>query len=84
MYRIMIVKSKKDDYASLYQYLTQTVNGVVSPMEFPDTTTLDAYVESMLNSTYSKSDFIIVQPVEYTIDAKDFTSANADAETTEG
>ena len=84
MYRIMIVKSKKDDYASLYQYLTQTVNGVVSPMEFADTASLDAYVESMLNSTFSKSDFIIVQPVEYTIDAKDYTPVASESDVTEG
>ena len=84
MYRIMIVKSKKDDYASLYQYLTQTVNGVVTPMEFADTTALDAYVESMLNGSYSKSDFIIVQPVEYTIDAKDYTPVANESETTDG
>ena len=69
MYRIMVVKSKKDNY----EYLTTTVDNQVSPREFVDETALDAYVEEMLNNGYSKADFIIVQPVEYTIDAKDYT-----------
>ena len=56
MYRIMIVKSKRDNYASLYQYLTTTVTDeetgeeqtVVA--EFADETTLDNQVEKMLQS----------------------------------
>jgi len=75
MYRIMVVKSKKDNYESLYQYLTTTVDNQVSPREFSDTASLDTFVEGMLNDGYSKADFIIVQPVEYTIDAKDYTTS---------
>lgn len=55
MYRIMIVKSKRDNYASLYQYLTTTVTdeetgeeqAVIA--EFADETALYNQVEKMLN-----------------------------------
>ena len=83
MYRIMIAKSKRDGFLSLYQYLTATINGVVRPMEFETKDALDKYVEEMLNSDYSKSDFIIVKPVEYSIDAVDYTDYE-EAENPEG
>ena len=73
MYRIMLVVSKKENSKSLYQYLTSTVENVTSPMEFEDETSLDKYVESMLNNGYAKSDFIIVKPVEYTLTADGYT-----------
>lgn len=74
LYRIMLVKTKKDDYASLYQYLTTTVDGVVSPAEFADKAALDAKVEEMLNTDgYSKADFIIVQAIDYTIEANSYS-----------
>lgn len=82
MYRIMLVKSKRDNFASLYQWLTveQTVededgNPVksVAPMEFQDEVSLDEQVERMLNEEdYSKSDFIVVNYVDYRIDATDY------------
>ena len=82
MYRIMLVKSKRDNFASLYQWLTveQTVededgNHVKSvvPMEFQDEVSLDEQVERMLNEEdYSKSDFIVVNYVDYRIDATDY------------
>lgn len=74
MYRIMLVKSKKDNYASLYQYLTTTIDGVVSPAEFATKTALDEKVEEMLNTDgYAKSDFIIVQVIDYTVDATSYS-----------
>ncbi len=74
MYRIMIVKSEKDKYASLYQYLTTTVDGVVSPAEFATKEALDAKVEEMLNTGgYAKKDFIVVQVIDYTIDAGSYS-----------
>ncbi len=74
MYRIMLVKSKKDNYASLYQYLTTTVDNVVSPAEFATKAALDEKVEEMLNTDgYAKSDFIIVQVIDYTIDANSYS-----------
>lgn len=83
MYRIMINKSKKDNYASLYQFMTTTTDGVTIPMELADKTALDAKVETMLNDGgYSKSDFIVVEVVDYTIDATgysdDVTETTAD------
>lgn len=75
MYRIMIVKSHHENYGSLHQYLTTTIDGVTTPMEFPDKNALDKQVEKMLSDGgYSKSDFVVVQVVDYTIDAKDYTN----------
>ena len=53
------------------------------PIEFETKDALDKYVEEMLNSDYSKSDFIIVKPVEYFIDAVDYTD-DEEAENPEG
>lgn len=79
MYRIMIAKTKAANYASFYQFLTTTIDGVVSPAEFADKEALDAKVEKMLNEDgYSKADFIIVEVVDYTIDAKDYTDDEAE------
>lgn len=81
MYRIMIVKSKRDNSASLYQWLTEELSvgegdetTVESrPIEFSTEEELDAKVESMLNDGgYSKSDFIVVKYIDYTINATDF------------
>ena len=77
MYRIMLVKSKRDNYASLYQWLTEEVTvdeeTEIRPVEFETEQELDEKVESMLNDEgYAKSDFIIVKFVDYTIDATDY------------
>lgn len=73
MYRIMVAKTKKEKYGSLYQFLTTVIDGEVLPREFETEEALDTYVEGMLNDGYAKSDFIIVKPIEYTIDAKDYS-----------
>ena len=75
MYRIMLIKSKRDNFASLYQWLTETneESGEVSPVEFADEAALDEKVEDMLNNGgYAKSDFIVVKLIDYTIDAVDY------------
>ena len=77
MYRIMLVKSKRDNYASLYQWLTEEVTideeTEIRPIEFETEQELDEKVESMLNDEgYAKSDFIIVKFVDYKIDATDY------------
>ena len=77
MYRIMLVKSKRDNYASLYQWLTEEVTvddeTEIKPVEFATEQELDEKVESMLNDEgYAKSDFIIVKFVDYKIDATDY------------
>ena len=80
-YRFLIAKSKKPDYGSLYQYLTTTVDGVIHPVEIEGSEALDTQVEKMLNEQgYAKDDFLIVKVVEYTIDAKDYSDAEDDAE----
>lgn len=81
MYRIMLVKSKLDNYASLYQWLTEEVSAgecdeattEIKPLEFVNEEALDEKVESMLNDEgYSKSDFIVVKYIDYTINATDY------------
>lgn len=81
MYRIMLVKSKRDNNASLYQWLlteqtSGTDGGTVTekvPMEFETEVELDEQVERMLNEEdYAKSDFIVVKYVDYRIDATDY------------
>jgi hypothetical protein len=77
----MIVKSKRDNSASLYQWLTEELSVgegdettvEAKPVEFLTEEELDAKVESMLNDEgYSKSDFIVVKYIDYTINATDF------------
>ena len=77
MYRIMLVKSKRDNYASLYQWLTEEVTvdeeTEIKPVEFETEQELDEKVEAMLNDEgYAKSDFIVVKFVDYKIDATDY------------
>ena len=73
MYRIMIEKTHKDNFESLYQYMTTTIDGRTSPVELSTKAELDAKIEDMLNNEgYAKSDFIVVQVVDYKIDATDY------------
>ena len=75
MYRIMLVRSKRDNFASLYQWLTEAdaESGATVPVEFENEAELDAKVEDMLNNGgYAKSDFIVVKLIDYTIDAMDY------------
>ena len=75
MYRIMLVRSKRDNFASLYQWLTETdaESGAAVPVEVDGEAELDAKVEDMLNNGgYAKSDFIVVKLIDYTIDAMDY------------
>ena len=77
MYRIMLVKSKRDNYASLYQWLTEEVTvdeeTEIKPVEYETEQELDEKVESMLNDEgYAKSDFIVVKAIDYKIDATDY------------
>lgn len=78
MYRIMLVRSKRDNHASLYQWLTTSTIGedgvaTVAPVEFADEESLDEKVESMLNDEgYAKSDFIVVKYIEYKVEAIDY------------
>jgi hypothetical protein len=73
----MLVKSKRDNYASLYQWMTHEVTNqdvtTVEPVEFETEQALDTFVETMLNNDgYAKSDFVIVKLIDYTIDATDY------------
>ncbi len=86
MYRIMIVKVKRG-VDSIYQFLTtvkqdsETGADIIAPVEIETAADLDTFVEKMLNEDgYAKSDFIIVKVVDYTIDAKDYSDAEAAGE----
>lgn len=82
MYRIMIAVSQRDNYGTLYQYLTtKNSEGNVVPVELADLTELDAYVEDMLNEQgYAKSDFLIVHVVDYVIEASDYDVENTESD----
>lgn len=77
----MVVKSKKDKYNSLYQFLTNDNAGITIPIEFPDITSLDAFVEKLLDEGgYAKSDFIVVKVVDYKVKAEDYTESDSEQE----
>ena len=79
MYRILTVYSKKDNCQSLYQLMTtegtdSDGNVITVPLELADKSELDAKVESMLNDEgYAKADFMVVQYIDYNIDAKEYS-----------
>ena len=67
-YRIMIAKSIKENFQTLYQYLTTNIDGEIKPLELDEEDNLDVYIEDMLNNQgYSKNDFLIVNVKDYTI-----------------
>jgi len=73
-YRFMVALSKRPDYATLYRFLTTTIEGIVCPLEVEGQEALDIQVEKMLNDDgYAKDDFIIVKVVDYSIDADNYT-----------
>lgn len=76
MYRIMIAQAKRDNYETLYKYLTTNVDGVIAPLEISSKDELDKRIEKMLNEDgYAKTYFIIVKVVDYTIDATSYTDS---------
>lgn len=78
MYRIMVAQSKRKNFETLYQYLTTSIDGAISPLELNSKDELDAKIEKMLNDDgYAKDDFIVVQIVDYTIDATAYTDDTA-------
>ncbi|MCD7810245.1 MAG: hypothetical protein LUG91_00070 [Ruminococcus sp.] len=85
MYRIMIVKSKRDNYASLYQFMTAaTEDGESEILEIETKEELDSKIETMLNDEgYAKSDFIVVNVVDYTILATDYSDEAEDEESSD-
>lgn len=81
MYRIMIARSKRSNYETMYQFVTTTTDGVTTPLEIPTKEALDARIEDMLNTgEYSKSDFIIVEVIDYSIDAKNYSDDTGDSD----
>ena len=73
MYRIMLRKKERADCGSLYSFMTAEENGVTNPVEIETKEELDEKVEEMLNGGYAKTDFIVVNVIDYTIDAKDYS-----------
>lgn len=67
MYRIMVRKGE----SAYYSFMTAE-NGEV--VEIETKTELDEKVEDMLNNGgYAKSDFVVVNVIDYTIDAKEYS-----------
>lgn len=89
MYYIMTVASKRDNYESLYKFMTSTTTAmdgstVTEPLAIETKANLDTKIERMLNEEgYAKSDFIVVQTIDYTIDAKDYTDDEDASSTTD-
>lgn len=80
MYRIMLAKSKRDNFDTLYQFMTTTIDGVTTPFELETKEALDTKVEKMLNTDgYSKADFIIVEVIDYSIDANSYSDDEPDS-----
>lgn len=76
------INRKRDNYETLYKYLTTNIDGEVIPLELGSKEALDKRVEKMLNEEgYAKSDFIIVRVVDYTIDATAYTNTDVNADT---
>lgn len=71
MFRIMEVVTEKKNNNSLYKFM-KTVdeknNEVI--LEIDTKEELDQKVEELLNGEYAKKDFIIVEMLDYDIDAK--------------
>lgn len=85
MYRIMIAQSKRKNFETLYQYLTTNIDGVISPLELKSKEEPDARIEKMLNEDgYAKDDFIVVQVVDYMIDATAYTDDTVTEEPSDG
>jgi hypothetical protein len=65
---MLVVREGKEDYSSLYKYLTVTnAEGDVVPYEATTLEELDAQVELMLNGDYKKKDFVVLQVVDYAV-----------------
>ena len=65
----MMTVEKRQNDSSTYQWLkVPDEKGHLVVYETDDVSELETKVEEMLNDEYSKSDFVIVQPVDYTID----------------
>lgn len=76
MYRIMMAQTKKDNYGSLYKFMVSTTDGNAEPIEFESKEALDKKVEDMLNNKgYAKDDFIVVEQLDYDVDAKIYEEA---------
>lgn len=67
-YRIMFVVQEKSNLETIYKFDTTVVDGEVKYREFNTETSLDDYVEYLLNDGgYAKKDFIVVSVKDYNI-----------------
>ena len=83
MYRVMVVASRRENCGTLYKLLTHTVDEETVPIEIETKEELDIFVEKLLNEEgFSKDDFIIIDYIDYSIDAKDYSDDdNSDGDT---
>ena len=69
MYKILLVRDKRKNYADLYQYMTIVDSeGNTVPYSTNTIEELAEKVTHMLNSEgYGKSDFLAVQAIDYNV-----------------
>lgn len=68
VYRIMFVASKKNNLESLYKFETTEIDGQIYYKDYTTELDLENRVKELLNSGYSKSDFVIVSVKNYNIE----------------
>ena len=69
MYKILLVRDKRKNYADLYQYMTIVDSeGNTVPYSTNTIEELAEKVTHMLNNEgYGKSDFLVVQSIDYNV-----------------
>lgn len=85
MYCIMVAKAVRDNFETLYQFMTTTNdNDETVILEIETKEELDKKIESMLNDDgYAKSDFVVAKIIDYTIDVIDYSDEEDDSDTEE-
>ena len=75
VYRIMFVVQEKNNLETIYKFDTTEVDGEVNYREFNTETSLDDYVEYLLNEGgYAKKDFIVVSVKDYNVKSDIFVN----------
>lgn len=75
VYRIMFVVQEKNNLETIYKFDTTEVDGEVKYREFNTETSLDDYVEYLLNEGgYAKKDFIVVSVKDYNVKSDIFVN----------
>lgn len=75
IYRIMFVVQEKSNLETIYKFDTTEIDGEIKYREFNTETSLDDYVEYLLNEGgYAKKDFIVVSVKDYNVKSDIFVN----------